>query len=190
MYTTLETRWFTEGDLPDGLCDRFGGCLGERSRFPARTDIYLRQPGRDDLGVKTREGQLELKQRLDSLGEFTLGDALAGVMERWTKWSFPLANDPSLDLEPAYWVAVTKTRRLWYVHRDAATAQVELSRLQVRERIWWSLSLEVTGPDAAAEAALLGTLERLLDGKALPALGLDAAAGYPLFLNRMALRTG
>jgi hypothetical protein len=103
-------------------------------------DRYLRLPGLDGLGIKLREGRIEIKQRQRKYGvlhlpgdtplherppqrdaqdkELEPGNASAGravgQVESWRKWSFGLANRPlaRLATPAASWIAVRKARSL------------------------------------------------------------------------------
>ncbi len=89
-----EMRWFLEGPIPDEARDWFAALPGKMvKRADPRQDIYLVIPGRDDddLGLKNREGRLEIKTRSDRHDPYTVVKGrIAGFPEVWTKdtWNF------------------------------------------------------------------------------------------------------
>jgi hypothetical protein len=100
--STIEVRWFL-----DGPADEIGREVKRwfRTRLPYgggealpiawdppgpawRADRYLLVPGQDDMGIKWREGRLEIKGREAALGHRAFSPGIEGVYERWIKWSY------------------------------------------------------------------------------------------------------
>ena len=182
METTLEVRWFDLGRPPDVLTRRFDdlGAPGPQSR----TDTYLAAPGTDDLGIKLRErgDAFEVKLRQHDFGEAKLAAGAAGNLERWQKWSYPVAGTDCrasrLGLPGESLIEVEKNRRMvtYRLSPDGSVTlvdertgdgcSVELTRLVVRLREWWSLGFEAFGSQdrladtlTAAAAAFFGGAE-------------------------------
>jgi len=101
--STLEMRWFFPGPLEEsgsgvevwfGTRPRYGGHgrPAPRAWEPAppawRQDRYLLVPGNDDMGLKWREGRLEIKGRASASPPQMLAPGIAGVCEHWLKWSY------------------------------------------------------------------------------------------------------
>ncbi len=88
-----EIRWFLPGPVPTQIFDWFQKALpGDRinSAFP-RLDIYLVVSGREDLGLKVREGRFEIKTRpIEGTQHGLLDGKIAGIQESWTKdtWDY------------------------------------------------------------------------------------------------------
>ncbi len=89
-----EMRWFLEGPIPDAARDWFDGLPGKGKKvkrsYP-RQDIYLAIPDRPDLGLKLREGRLEIKIRSGPGSPCPLLDgAVTGTGEDWQKhkWDY------------------------------------------------------------------------------------------------------
>ena len=176
-YRTAEVRWFRPGEVPADVRAWFDG-LGPETEPQSRTDCYL-APASAALGVKLREGQVEVKRRGGVWAPLTTGRSEAPV-ESWTKWSFALAEAvggaPETEDD---WVAVQKTR--W--QRHAGECALELSRVEVAGVPWWSVCLEATGPDAdARRAALAEAARQWLGADDAPALTAADAQGYPAWL--------
>lgn len=92
MLTTAELRWFNRGTLPSETSHWFD-CLGEALAPPEeRVDLYLYLPGCDYLGIKLRQGRLEIKWRQAELEIVRFGDRVEGKAEKWGKW---LCEDPT-----------------------------------------------------------------------------------------------
>jgi hypothetical protein len=101
-WSTLEVRWFLPGALEgsgSSLENWFrtrprhgGGDAPPLAWVPAppawRQDRYLMIPGHDDMGIKWREGRLEIKGREASLGYRMFAPGIEGLCERWIKWSY------------------------------------------------------------------------------------------------------
>ncbi|HEY3240256.1 MAG TPA: hypothetical protein VGL92_11865 [Acidimicrobiia bacterium] len=175
MDTTLEVRWFGPGRPPDALTRRFDelGAPGPQTR----TDTYLHLSGTDDLGVKLREGgqAFELKLRQHDFGESKLGGRVAGSLERWQKWSFPVddarCQAAGLGLPGESLVEVEKRRRLvtYGLARDGTVSpvggrqgdgcSVEVTMLALGGSEWWSLGFEAFGSQDRLADALTATAD-------------------------------
>ena len=208
MYLTLEVRWFYPGPLPAQLVTWLErrGCLPPLQ--PPRQDHYLRLEGSPALGIKLREGNVEIKKRLDDPGEAEVGPGAVGRMARWRKWSFPLApgtapgaGSPEDLLVPgSAWLAVEKERRLQR-YRLAGGLQAaavpleapievgcefELADLRAGGREWWTACFEAFGPESELERALLAVAAKVL-GPGWPVrLEWERSSGYPAWLDRFA----
>ena len=173
MQLTAELRWFYRGTLPSEVCqwfqqDQLGGHLAPPEE---REDLYFYSPGSEYLGIKLRQGRLEIKWRKAELGVVHFGDRVEGKAEKWGKW---LCEDPTAEsFQPAdvvgkSWVSVKKVRFL----RKASLTQrqyqvfpgesitavpvtesidqgcnVELTQLSINGNAWWSLAFEAFGED-------------------------------------------
>ncbi len=165
MFPTVETRWFGEGPVPRHV--RAWLRAGDRQPEiqPARTDYYLRLPGNPALGIKTREGRIEIKQCIQVFGVIDFRPSVVGVIEGWDKWSFGLdvAETYTSDVQavPESWLGVIKERwlcKFTLEENDAVLAipvrdfpaygcNLELTRVEVENlgETWWTLGLEAYG---------------------------------------------
>ena len=166
MQLTAELRWFYRGTLPSEIFqwfqqDQLGGHLAPPEE---REDLYLYSPGCEYLGIKLRQGRLEIKWRKAELGVVHFGDRVEGKAEKWGKW---LCEDPTAEsFQPAdvvgkSWVSVKKVRsqRQYQVFPgESITAvpvtesiaqgcNVELTQLSINGNAWWSLAFEAEGED-------------------------------------------
>lgn len=100
--TTIETRWFFEGESSQhrDLRTWFESCtpfpraaeVGAprwTGRAGGEPDVYLLMPGCTDMGVKWREGTLQVKGRVADLGTRRFGARHQGRVQRWVKWTYP-----------------------------------------------------------------------------------------------------
>ena len=90
MLTTAELRWFARGSLPAEIehwfeQDQLGDHLAPAEE---REDVYLYLPGCDYLGIKMRQGRLEIKWRKAELGVVGFEDRVEGKAEKWVKWTY------------------------------------------------------------------------------------------------------
>lgn len=217
---TLEMRWFLPGSLKEypQLSDCFMNsrpvpCRSEpeaprwQKRMNEAPDVYLPLPGHDDLGIKLREGQVQIKGRLSRYGTCQLAERHAGMLERWVKWSYSdlpaafvslFADDAHLQLPR---IAVHKTRALrrfqlspfdgsWIETPVDANVDhglnLELTELQVTGQSWCSLAAEafpLTENLPAGVTRLLDAFLGHLDGLTLTAA---QSGGYPAWLGQLA----
>jgi hypothetical protein len=152
------------------------------------------------LGIKWREGKIEVKQRLHQHGVVNPHQQVSGLMEQWHKWSFPLAatsTDPMPDsLAESFWVAVKKVRTLCKYEVTSGRAvlhvpagdlpeqggQVELTRLTVQGSEWWTVGLEAWGKETDMRGNLHLLMERVFADSEPPVFQADDSYSYPQWL--------
>ena len=131
-------RWFYAGKLPVATSNWFeqDALGGEMQPSEEREDIYLYSPGCEYLGIKLRQGRLEIKWRNAELGVVSWG-GVEGKLEKWGKW---LCEDSSKEsfrpevLEGKSWISVKKVRSQ-RLYDDCA---IELTELNIKGNDWWS----------------------------------------------------
>jgi hypothetical protein len=199
MYPTLEVRWFLPGKLPPQLRDWFN----QQTQIvepESREDWYLYTPKNRTLGIKLRQDELELKQRLANRGVRKLAKQVRGRVEHWVKWSYPLADSAALpDLATGLWIPVNKTR--WSRHYSVDDGKIslvesasqfeqgcsfELSQLQIVDQDWYSLCFETFSQGEFSSEVMQPILEKVVQAQAgLPALRGQYSCGYPQWLKRV-----
>lgn len=197
MYPTAEVRWFLEGPLPESGLPWFHDLAGNHF-WETRTDHYVRPPSPDGLGVKGRTGNLEVKRLARVAGVEVWGD-VAGRLEHWRKWSFPLDAAAGLRNPGSDWVAVAKRRlkgnfeiaegcvvRAEHGMRRPGCS-LELAEVGAEGRVCWSVSLEAFGTyDETALEAILRRTAGFLFAEAPPfALPAERSLSYPAWLWRL-----
>jgi hypothetical protein len=218
--STLELRWFFTGSLDEtGLrieeWFRTRPLFGGGGRPPPlawdpappvwREDRYLLVPGHDDMGIKWREGRLEIKGREAAPGHRALAPGIEGMCERWVKWSYVGAaierrfrelfrGDAGQGIVPVEKRRLQRLLRLddvgevTEVERDQPRARgvtVELAEIRVGGspgEAHWSLAFEAFPGDGSTSERLASVVTGFLEG--CPALPLSAeqSMSYPRWL--------
>lgn len=212
--STLEARWFFPGLLEEtgrGVEAWFrarGGPvpLAWDPAPPAwRRDRYLVIPGHDDMGIKWRDGRLEIKGREAALGPTMFTRGFEGICERWIKWSYAGAAIERRFLGlfrsvPSGVVLVEKRRLQRLLALDAAGDATEIGPDEPRQQgvnlelaqirvprttpeTHWSLAFEAFPGDASMAEPFARIVARFLEGcPALP-LAPEQSMSYPRWLR-------
>ena len=191
---TIEVRWFYRGNVPAAVATWFEA-IGTPLPPDSRSDLYL-QCTSSDLGIKIRQGNLEVKYCHQQLGTIAIAGMDDGRVQQWTKW---ICDDPSLELaggEKQAWIQVAKIRhqRLYLVEsiepsrlipiltpRQNAAA-IEVTQLQLQGQPWWTIACEYLGDNINIEGQFLPLVRSLLigyPGSESPSVVSD---GYPQWL--------
>jgi hypothetical protein len=189
---STEIRWFFPHSPPEAIQTWFGS-LGAVENRPPRTDIYL--PGLGlDLGIKLREGRLEIKRLTADHGSRKFAGGVEGNVRAWTKSSFELTPDQD---PPADWIAVEKSRRILYFDSGPggeitpaapgtipqAGGGVELTLVTSAEgRRWWTFGIEVVGPETDQADILSALADQLFSPPVPLSLPVSASQDYPSWL--------
>jgi hypothetical protein len=200
----MEVRWFCEGTVSSEVWEWFQQGEQEPEEQATRIDYYLRLPNTDFLGIKLREGKIEIKQRHCQHGVIHFHKRIAGMVEHWRKWSFELAkvNDelPSIVTPASLWIGVSKRRKLRKYRLTAnkvvvaASAQehpdqgcgMELTNISVEGKDWWSLGFEAFGDEAILQETLLLVAKQVLAVSEPPILNATDSCSYPKWLEIVA----
>lgn len=145
MVATAEIRWFLPGAPPDEAWAWI-----DRPPAPARIDRYLVFPNCDAVGVKLREGALEIKARCGVPRPVEVA-GIPGFLDEWVKRSIPESDAHGGD-----WLDVTKCRaQFWIVpdgnawHRideePSVGCEVELTAVECRGASWTTFGFEMFG---------------------------------------------
>jgi hypothetical protein len=154
------------------------------------------------MGIKLRQGRLEIKWRKAELGILRFGDTLEGKAEKWGKW---LCEDPTQesfqpqDIVGKSWVSVNKVRsqRRYKVLPGKSIkavpvtksidqgCSVELTQLSVGETAWWSLALEAFSKDADPADVLQTVAHPVLSTYSGLKLPVQNSYAYPHWLSQM-----
>ncbi len=173
-----------------------------RSRKDGKSDIYLLVPGAADIGIKWREGDLQVKGRVADLGTVVFAGRHAGRVERWVKWSYGalpgayrdiFERTASLDT-----VTVHKTRALRKIRLGTFTGaaeevaattlldrglNIEMTDLSVDGRAYCSVAFEAFPDDSAMHAAFNGAVSLFLEGLTSVTLSVQDSRSYPHWLR-------
>lgn len=158
MIESWEIRWFGEGSIPLKL-QHWSEELGMIAQ-PVRADHYFIHNGGKALGIKWREGSLQIKERIGKNEK---------RFENYQKWSFELADgNVKKDLEKhKKWSTISKKREMakWAVkgknfsrieigEEVESGVEIELSAVVINNNLWWTMAYEATGGQQVLEAAL------------------------------------
>lgn len=217
MLTSVEVRWFFSGPVPGEFEEWF--CRNSAAfTASSREDLYLRFPASLGLNVKLREGRLEIKSLMKTLGARSFTPDVAGNVQMWKKWSGGEAAVEEFERlrtsAPHLWIAVRKERTLRkfsvggasIVEVDAGRffppegCNIELTRITVDGTAYWSLAFEAYGDPARIEGYLQRIAERVLSDKRRPrpfktcsssadAFSADNSHSYPEWLGRFSKKT-
>ena len=188
FFPSIEIRWFQRGAIPAQVREWFGRFDFGPVLRQERTDTYLFTHD-DGMGIKLREGQVEIKQRQARLGMLTVRPHARGKVETWYKWSYPLEKNElpgNLTIPDSNWIDVAKDRLLvqsGLTVPEKSGYQVELTSVRVRRQDWWSFGIEATGAPAQLFNDFTQLLPSLL-GPGCPEFRDDDSFGYAELLNR------
>ena len=204
----VEMRWFFKGPLPANVSAWFGS-LGEfLPQLEQRTDLYLAT--REDLGVKLREGRLEIKWRRGPGHPMTISARVQGSAEYWDKWSWkdlqgkaeaqiadllrespddPWIRVPKERHQRKYDLAVDGLQPILLKPRCERGVILEVTKLRFRGRPWWTVALDLLGKAKKADEGLkeakevfVRLLQSLFEKYPGPPLRLENSFGYPKFV--------
>jgi hypothetical protein len=212
---SLEVRWYFEGPAQahSDLCNWFnevhprsGGKPKWTPRQGDQPDVYLLLPDRDDMGIKWREGELQIKGRVSTIGLLAFEGRHQGVVERWIKWSF--ADIPAayreLFAEKADGlrrVSVKKIRALRKIQLRPGTAApaevepsaridrgigIELSELTVNGKSHCSLAFEAFPDDSGVDSEFSPVVSSFIASLSAPRLSANNSLSFPTWLNQLA----
>jgi hypothetical protein len=220
VVTTLEVRWFVPGSVAEHagieswfrtrpIADGSGGpaAIDWDPAPPAwRQDRYLVVPGHDDMGIKWRDGRLEIKGREAALGHTAFAPGTEGMCERWLKWSYAGAAIEQRFLGlfqggAAEGVVLVEKRRLQrHLRLDPALGPVEVGSGARRERgvnlelaqirmpgsrieSHWSLAFEAFPGDLQMPEPFAQIVAGFLDGCPVLPLSAERSMAYPRWLR-------
>ncbi len=219
LWGTQEVRWFFGGraDQHAALLRWFEtsrpfprtahvGPLTWQARQGDQPDIYLLIPASDDMGIKWREGQLQIKGRTSSLGQQVFCGRHAGMVERWLKWSYASLPESYQRLftrgegGDLLVCAVWKQRMLRQIRLELAEDEavevdaasviargvtVELAEIEVAGRPYCSLAFEAFPDDVVMTSAFAPVVARMLDALTEIELRASQSYSYPAWLNNL-----
>ena len=201
MLVTVEIRWFHLGKVPAQTLEWFQHGSQHVGVQPSREDQYLALPACDALGIKLRQGRIELKQGYQHFDALRVCGRIAGRPRLWRKWGFVLDQaDAALSGIPPqspWWLSVQKERMVRIYRTTGAGTMLavpageypdrgchlELAQVHVRGEAWWTVGFEAFGDEPTLyEDLLLAANETLAAGEA-PRLSSRDCYGYPQWLQ-------
>lgn len=201
FFPSLEVRWFHRGAIPEQVRAWFARNDPAPILEPPRVDYYLCLQSSHALGIKVRQGSLEIKQRWHQYGNIRFHRRVTGAIEHWRKWSLPFAATgdglAEILVPRSSWMGVRKERML-RCYRCTAEGQVvaaqdgviergchlELTTVEAGGSVWWTLAFEAYGAEASLRGSLNSTMQYTLEREGAPC-SLDArdSFGYARWLD-------
>ncbi len=207
MLHSAEARWFIAKVLPDGVLSWFRAGQALESEG-VQVHEYLLFPDCETVGVKVREGKLEIKAMASAPRPLSRDLGVSGRTDQWVKWSF--ASEGLKTLDPALhrsgrWLKVRKDRFLRKFSADmgglvevtakqrplpANGCNVELTRITVEAnpRFWFSLAFEAFGPPEGTVKILETAIHSFFqEHDRAPGIRLSQrnSLGYPAWLVKL-----
>jgi hypothetical protein len=217
LWATQEVRWFFEGPVDQHVAllrwfemthpfprSAAVGPLTWQAREGDEPDIYLLIPAGDDMGIKWREGRMQIKGRVAALGQQVYCGRHVGKVERWLKWSYDGLPEPyqrlftrgdEADLRV---YAVHKRRILRQIRLELAAGEteevdaariikrgvtLELADIEVADRAYCSLAFEAFPDDAVMTNAFTSVVARILESLTKVELHASQSLSYPTWLS-------
>jgi len=158
-------------------------------------------PNASSMGIKWREGQLQIKGLESSLGTQIFTGGHVGKVERWIKWSYS-GDSIGKDFSGPHIVEVFKTRcirkvrlnpftgELKEVHPDEPIdrgANVEVTDLRVGSKAYSSIGVEAFPNDPAMHGNFTTTVNEFLKSLKGVSLTESNSRSYPAWLQTLAL---
>jgi len=202
MQISAEVRWFWHAAPPARFKDWFlsdGAHPYRAGGGKTRPDDYLYDPSQVELGIKARGGKAgtEIKGLVAQFPNAVPDGPFKGDGELWTKWT---SNALRIDSLPR--LLTNKTRALRKFDATgpdpkeielgpdekplrgslpAAGCNVELTQVEIKEKIFWTLGFEAFG-DLQSVIADLRSVASLLAARKPPPMENAVAASYPAWL--------
>lgn len=188
MLRTEEIRWFFK--KPNTSFETWFREKGsDINKQMPRTDHYLPLPDKPDLGIKIREGRMEIKIRTSRPTPGSLGPKAHGCFEEYTKWGVEIKEDDPLrnaiiNEHEEHWTAVEKRRagliltlqngKIRFHSMDTPIdrgCQLEYTAVNIGAENWHTLGLEWFGsprftiPGEIVQSLMEDTLLTIEDSK-------------------------
>lgn len=212
MENTLEVRWFVPGIPPATVQNWFNfQCPGKllTEEVEIREDLYAYQKQEylrllraiapslrksEEINLKLREGNLELKIREQKLGSqkfINIHNSLMweGNIEKWRKWTeeelekqISLTHDLIGD-NPL--VAVLKKRRQRIDHK----VKSELTWLKIENEPWWTVAFEMISDSNKSQQQQIKHFQQSINRASIdyygPKLSLKNSYGYGYWMKKL-----
>jgi len=173
-------------------------------RLGGEPDVYLLVPGADDIGIKWREGNFQIKGRVASLGAHSFCGRFHGSVERWVRWSYAGMPGAYRNLfldgkaNGLATVSVGKTRALRKISLNTYSGSAsevdpksfidrginfELTDLEAAGKRYCTVAFEAYPDDSGMHAGFTRVVETLLGGLEGVELNAENSMGYPGWLR-------
>jgi hypothetical protein len=198
-----EIRWFSNKNF-DLLKEWWNTLDLPYNDEGERIDHYIFIPSVDNLGIKIREGRLEVKWRIPNSLKRVETLKLEGLTEEWVKWSWtdskPQITDPLFDFLSEYpkgpMIKILKNRLsrkfklsssnvsepVEWIDPSESGFSMELTTIILGESKWWSFGFETIGTKIALEP--FKTKIKEMTSTIPLKLPLENSFGYPKWISK------
>lgn len=196
MFKSKEIRWFSQTEN-SSISKWFEENSYIFENTIPRKDFYLPLQEKEDIGIKLREGSIEIKHRTERSEKEKLLSRAEGYFEKYIKWSFTSAEEDSLyqeivEEEKYDWVGVSKERLAFKLKKDPdegivrvkadefipSGCQIEYTRVKLKDEVWFTFGIEWFGDEELNFD--LSLIDEILGETDLKA---ENSMGYAEFLN-------
>jgi hypothetical protein len=196
-----EIRWFCNDNL-DEVKDWWSSIDLPYNDEGERSDYYIFIPNVDFMGIKNREGRLEVKWRIPNSQKRLETTKFDGILEEWVKWSWsdskPLVNDPAFNFLSEYpkgpMIKISKRRLsrkfkllsgdkfepVEWIDLSESGFSMELTEIILEKSKWWSIGFETLGNKITPELFQIKIEE--ISNKIPLKLELENSFGYPRWI--------
>jgi hypothetical protein len=194
MNKSYEIRWFHKGKAPPAIKHWFEKELYSREYID---DIYLITGLCSNIGIKIRNGKIEIKEQIAEKKIISLSDFAEGTMDVWHKYSFNLMPDQQDNVRSLNeWLTIHKIRKIRHINfRDNPTnlqflqfgegCRTELAELKVLKADWWTIIFEMYGDKEILVEVFKTATRKFLEGIEPGLLTIEKSYSYPEFISKI-----
>jgi hypothetical protein len=206
MQQSLELRWIFKGDKgKKRALDWFHSIGGDKHNPESvRTDYYLNNFNNGSMGIKLRENQLEIKERLSILSKYDKLWKDKGTIEFYNKGEFNIESHDKFSSKiikgkkHEKWIALLKKRRLAKINildnfkicpasviiDDGCS--VEITTLSLKDKRAWTLCFEAYAKHNDLDENFYKTFNFIADSFKVVQhiLKPELSMGYPAWLQK------
>jgi hypothetical protein len=207
MNQSIEIRWFWE-QFPTDIENWFKSksLVFKPLEDWTRKDFYLKTAAPTKQSIKLREGNLEIKQRLEDLDTLHFDPKNAkkrgGMVELWCKWGFKVAENDFLTQQIignglAEWVEVAKERLLvkYAVEPNHSLTvipikqkapeggQVEITKILIQNKKYYTFAVESFSDSGAQQHNFDIIIKQIIQELPLELFKIKESKSYPSFLS-------
>jgi len=201
MKLSYEVRWFFEksqGQIEEWFNQK--GMFFNKGKSNKRIDFYL--PVSSGLGVKLREGDIEIKQRFEN--EKSDEFKVPGKVETWQKWDFELKDSDNesakiIKGKDKSWIRLPKERigfQYNFTGNERAQevnikniipegCQVEYTRLILNNKVYYTFNIESFSESGSQRNNFKKGIKLAFSELHTKSLIYENSMGYPEFILKI-----
>ena len=198
-FSSIEWRCFGRGAKPEALLANF--LVSGARREPDRTDTYFVFPHAQTVGVKLREGMLEIKAFVREGPLVQMGAYGQAPLEYWEKssWSDPILVERAARLWERRVHKMRQVTKKRWIHTlqapsgdasEPSCCQLELAELSVSGKAFWTIGVEGYPAKPETEDLVREVFQRKFPEwkRLFPEESNVVLASYPGWLQALSIR--